>query len=47
MEMAIDEATATFRGVRKLPPNNANNFAIEKSDKVAEMFIGFFKWHFW
>jgi len=41
MELAIDEATATFRGVRKLPPTNANNFAIEKSDKVAEMFIGF------
>ncbi|MBX2931531.1 MAG: ABC transporter permease [Chitinophagaceae bacterium] len=41
MDMAIEEATATFRGVRKLHPTEANNFAIEKSDKVAEMFIGF------
>jgi len=41
MNVAIEEATATFRGVRKLHPTEANNFAIEKSDKVAEMFIGF------
>jgi putative ABC transport system permease protein len=41
LEPAIDEAASVFRGVRKLEPIEADNFAIEKSDKFAEMFIGF------
>jgi len=41
MDFAIDEATAVFRGIRKLHPTDDENFAIEKSDKLAEMFIGF------
>jgi putative ABC transport system permease protein len=39
MEGAIGEAESVFRGIRKLQPKDANNFAIEKSDKAAETFI--------
>lgn len=38
--LAIDEATGLFRAVRKLPPMEDDNFVIEKSDKLAETFIG-------
>lgn len=41
LNAATSEATSVFRGVRKLQPKDADNFAIEKSDKFAEMFIGF------
>jgi putative ABC transport system permease protein len=41
LETAIDEATAVFRGVRKLQPTDGDNFVIEKSDKAAELFISF------
>jgi putative ABC transport system permease protein len=37
---AVNEATATFRTVRKLLPTDDDNFVIEKSDKLAETFIG-------
>lgn len=37
---AIDEATAVFRNIRKLHPTEEDNFVIEKSDKIAETFIG-------
>ncbi len=40
MEPAIGEATSAFRAVRKLEPLDADNFAIEKSDKLAETLIG-------
>ncbi len=39
--VSSDEATSIFRAVRKLTPTEENNFAIEKSDKFAELFIGF------
>ncbi|MCE3282287.1 MAG: transporter permease [Chitinophagaceae bacterium] len=39
LEPAIGETTATFRAVRKLTPVDEDNFAIEKSDKIAETFI--------
>ncbi|MCX6208110.1 MAG: ABC transporter permease [Bacteroidetes bacterium] len=41
IDAATQEATSTFRAIRKLEPIEAENFAIEKSDKFAEMFIGF------
>ncbi len=41
LEGGIDETTALFRKVRKLEPTEEDNFLIEKSDKFAEMFIGF------
>ena len=41
LEGGIDETTALFRKVRKLEPTEEDNFSIEKSDKFAEMFIGF------
>ena len=41
LDIATSEATAVFRAVRKLEPIDADNFAIEKSDKFAELFIGF------
>ena len=41
LEGGIDETTALFRSVRKLEPTEEDNFVIEKSDKFAEMFIGF------
>ncbi|MBV9963686.1 MAG: ABC transporter permease [Parafilimonas sp.] len=37
---AVNEATAVFRNVRKLIPTDEDNFVIEKSDKIAETFIG-------
>jgi putative ABC transport system permease protein len=37
---AVSEATAVFRSVRKLVPTEEDNFVIEKSDKLAETFIG-------
>jgi putative ABC transport system permease protein len=40
LDAGIEEAIATFRKQRKLPPQEADNFVVEKSDKVAEMFIG-------
>lgn len=39
LEPAIGQATAVFRGVRQLTPLEDDNFAIEKSDRVAETFI--------
>ncbi|HVX27474.1 MAG TPA: ABC transporter permease [Parafilimonas sp.] len=36
---AINEATAVFRNIRKLLPTDADNFVIEKSDKLATTFI--------
>lgn len=41
LDRATSEATAAFRGVRQLQPIDADNFVIEKSDKFAELFIGF------
>lgn len=41
LDVASDEATSVFRAVRKLEPTEDNNFAIERSDKFAELFIGF------
>ncbi len=39
VEGAIAEATAVFRGIRKLRPTEDDNFKIDKSDKLAETFI--------
>ncbi len=33
---AVGEATSTFRAIRRLQPSEDDNFAIEKSDKVAQ-----------
>lgn len=41
LEVASDEATSIFRAVRKLEPVEEINFVIERSDKFAELFIGF------
>lgn len=41
LDPAIDEATIGMRKARRLIPSEANNFVIDKSDKFAEMFIGF------
>ncbi|MFP5040367.1 ABC transporter permease [Parasediminibacterium sp. JCM 36343] len=41
LDAAIGETTALFRNVRKLQPLDQDNFVIEKSDKFAELFIGF------
>lgn len=41
LEVASDEATSVFRNVRRLEPVEDVNFVIERSDKFAEMFIGF------
>jgi putative ABC transport system permease protein len=41
LSVASDEATSVFRAVRKLEPTEDDNFVIERSDKFAEMFIGF------
>ena len=41
LEVASDEATSVFRSVRKLEPIEEINFVIERSDKFAELFIGF------
>jgi len=37
---AVNETTSVFRGIRKLTPIEEDNFVIEKSDKLAETFIG-------
>ena len=41
LPVATDEASSVFRAVRKLEPIEENNFVVEKSDKFAELFIGF------
>ena len=41
LDAAIGETTALFRSVRKMEPTEEDNFLIEKSDKFAELFIGF------
>lgn len=41
LDPATGVATSVFRAVRKLQPVEEDNFVIEKSDKFAEMFIGF------
>jgi len=41
LDIASDEAASIFRAVRKLEPMEEDNFVIERSDKFAEMFIGF------
>jgi putative ABC transport system permease protein len=41
LEPAIGEATEQMRKARRLIPTESDNFAIDKSDKFAEMFIGF------
>jgi putative ABC transport system permease protein len=41
LDVASDEATSVFRAVRKLEPTEEINFVIERSDKFAELFIGF------
>ena len=41
LDVATDEATSVFRAVRKLEPIEDNNFSVERSDKFAELFIGF------
>ena len=40
LDGAVTEATAQFRAIRKLQPTEDDNFAIDKSDKLAETFIG-------
>ena len=40
LEGAVSEATPVFRGIRRLEPGDDENFVIEKSDKLAETFIG-------
>jgi putative ABC transport system permease protein len=41
LDVATDEATSVFRAVRNLEPVEDVNFVIERSDKFAELFIGF------
>lgn len=41
LDVSTDEATSVFRAVRKLEPTEEINFVIERSDKFAELFIGF------
>jgi putative ABC transport system permease protein len=41
LDVASDEATSIFRAIRKLEPVEEVNFVIERSDKFAELFIGF------
>ena len=41
LEVASDEETSVFRAVRKMEPSEEVNFVIERSDKFAELFIGF------
>ena len=40
LDGAISQSTGTFRAIRKLSPTEADNFVIDKSDKLAETFIG-------
>ena len=39
LDNAIGKSTATFRNIRKLIPVEEDNFVVDKSDKIAEMFI--------
>jgi putative ABC transport system permease protein len=39
LEMAIGEATSTFRNVRKLQVGEENNFEVAKSDNMAQMLL--------
>ncbi len=39
MDAAISEAKGTFRQIRKLAINEENNFYIDKSDSIAEIFM--------
>lgn len=39
MDVAIGEATGTFRVIRKVMPGEKNNFAVEKSDNLARLLI--------
>lgn len=41
LEPAIGEATDQMRKARRLIPTETDNFVIDKSDKFADMFIGF------
>jgi putative ABC transport system permease protein len=41
LEPAIGESTEQMRKARRLIPSEQDNFVIDKSDKFAEMFIGF------
>ena len=41
LEPAIDEAMLQMRKARKLIPTESENFIIDKSDKFAQLFIGF------
>ncbi|MEO7310947.1 MAG: FtsX-like permease family protein, partial [Chitinophagaceae bacterium] len=43
MDDAIGQATGTFRPIRKLDVEEDDNFFIDKSDALAETFIGFLK----
>ncbi len=40
VDAAVGEATALFRGIRRLTPSEDENFIAEKSDKLAQTFIG-------
>lgn len=40
LDGAVAEATSIFRGIRRLTPGEDENFVAEKSDKLAETFIG-------
>ena len=39
MDYVIGQSTASFRSIRKLIPVDDDNFVVDKSDKIAEMFI--------
>ena len=39
IDASIAEATAVFRAIRRLTPTDKDNFVINKSDKLAEMFL--------
>lgn len=41
LEDAVGQATGVFRNIRKLDVQETENFAIDKSDAIAEQFIGF------
>lgn len=40
LDGAVVETTALFRAIRRLQPTEEDNFVIDKSDKLAETFIG-------
>jgi len=39
LELAIDEATGTFRTIRQVPPGQENNFEITKADNLSKMLL--------